>query len=123
MKRSQNALTCLRGMELNLLHFQIICIKCFNPNCIKLFNIDSFNTFLTSPVKRNKIVDAMNVCFSSSITGNKYKFLGVRLRYLPRSIKSWSGSQLFAPKVLPKGYPAPDCNLWLCRKLVKFNIC
>lgn len=53
----------------------------------------------------------------------KFKFTGARLRELPRSNKSWVGTRLCAPKIYPKGNPAPDNNLWLCRKQLIQYIC
>ena len=122
LKCFQNEKSCLEGTKLNLWYIQMNWNNLFNANCNKRFNIDSFITILTFPVKR-KVVVAISITINSSISGNKVKFFGVRLRELPRSIKSWSGIRLFAPKVFPKGYLAPDNNLWLCRNLLKQYIC
>ena len=103
--------SCVKGMKLNSWQSQAI----WN----KSFNIDRLIPNL--PSHRRSRVRPINIIISISVC--KYKFTGVRLRELPRSIKSWVGTQLCAPKVFPQGYPTPDNNLWLCRNFLNQNIC
>jgi hypothetical protein len=103
--------SCMEGMTLNSWIAPAICNK--------YLNIDIFISNLPSH-QRSKVL-LISIIVSISVC--KYKFIGVRLRELLRSIKSWNGIQLYAPKVLLKRYPAPDNNLWLCRNFLNLNIC
>lgn len=103
--------SCVKGMKLNSWQSQAI----WN----KSFNIDIFIPNL--PSHRRSRVRPINIIISISVC--KYKFTGVRLREWPRSIKSWVGSRLCAPKVFSQGYLTPDNNLWLCRNFLNHNIC
>ena len=103
--------SCVEGMTLNFWIAQAICNK--------YLNIDVFTPNLPSH-RRSKVLP-ISIIISISVC--KFKFTGVRLREWPRSIKSWVGSQLCAPKVFPQGYPTPDNNLWLCRNFLNLNIC
>ncbi len=106
-----NEQSCVRGMTLNFWLAQAICNK--------YLNIDIFISNLPSHRRSKVIPISIIICISVC----KVKFMGVRLRELPRSIKSWNGIQLYAPKVFPKGYPTPDNNLWLCRNSLNQYIC
>jgi hypothetical protein len=103
--------SCVEGMTLNFWIIQAI----WN----KSFNIDIFIPNL--PPHRRSRLNPISIIISISVC--KYKFTGVRLREWPRSIKSWVGSQLCAPKVFPQGYPTPDNDLWLCRNILNQYIC
>jgi hypothetical protein len=103
--------SCFKGMTLNFWTIQAIWNKSIN---IVIF-IPNLPPHLRSKVVTNNIIIGISVC--------KYKFTGVRLRERPRSIKSWVGSQLCAPKVFPQGYSTPDNDLWLCRNYLNNNIC
>ena len=98
--------SCVKGMRLNCWQSKAIWNKSFN---IEIFipNLPSHRRSRVSPVK---IIMCISVC--------EFKFTGVRLRKWPRSIKSWVGIQLCAPKVFPQGYPTPDNDLWLCRNFL-----
>lgn len=120
MKRNENYIflhclhgekSCVEGMTLNFWIAQAICNK--------YLNIDLFIPNL--PSHRRSRVAGISIIISISVC--KFKFTGVRLREWPRSIKSWVGSQLCAPKVFPKGYSTPDNNLWLCRKFLNHYTC
>lgn len=106
-----NEQSCLKGMTLNFWLAQAICNK--------YLNIDLFIPNL--PSHRRSRVTGISIIISISVC--EFKFTGVRLRELPRSIKSWNGIRLLAPKVFPKGYFTPDNNLWLCRKLINHYTC
>ncbi len=103
--------SCVKGMKLNSGQSQAI----WN----KYFNIDIF--ILNLPSHRRVSVCSINIIISISVC--KFKFTGVRLREWPRSIKNWTGSQWYAPKVFPQGYLTPDNGLWLCRSFLNQNIC
>jgi hypothetical protein len=102
--------SCVKGMTLNFWIIQAIWNKSFNID-IFIPNLPSHWRSRLIPIS---IITSISVC--------KYKFTGVRLREWPRSIKSWVGSRLCAPKVFPKGYPTLDNDLWLCRKFINQNI-
>lgn len=111
LQRLSDERSCTKGMKLNLWIIQAIWNIYLNID-ISIPNLPSNMRSRIIPVN---IISSISVC--------EFKLLGVRLRELPRSIKSWGGTWLFAPKVFPKGYPAPDNNLWLCRNLLIRTIC
>lgn len=103
--------SCIKGMKLISWDSQAIWTKSINIDTL-IPNRHSNRRSRVFPI--NSII-CISVC--------KVKLIGVRLRDWLRSIKSWIGSRLFAPKVSPKGYPTPDNNLWLCRIYSNYKIC